>query len=69
MEEFKLNDGNQIPRIGFGTYKIKGYQGALAISQAIESGYRLLDSAARYENEGAWARQSEAALLPEASSL
>lgn len=53
MEEFKLNDGNQIPRIGFGTYKIKGYQGALAISQAIESGYRLLDSAARYENEGA----------------
>ena len=27
MEEFKLNDGNQIPMIGFGTYKIKGYQG------------------------------------------
>lgn len=53
MEEFKLNDGNQIPKIGFGTYKIKGYQGARAISQAIENGYRLLDSAARYENEGA----------------
>lgn len=32
MEEFKLNDGNRIPQIGFGTYKIKGYQGALAIS-------------------------------------
>lgn len=53
MEEFKLNDGSQIPKIGFGTYKIKGYQGAQAISQAIENGYRLLDSAARYENEGA----------------
>ena len=53
MEEFKLNDGSQIPKIGFGTYKIKGYQGVQAISQAIENGYRLLDSAARYENEGA----------------
>ena len=38
MKEFKLNDGNQIPKIGFGTYKIKGYQGARAISQAIENG-------------------------------
>ena len=57
MEHFSLNDGNLIPALGFGTYKVQGFPGVQAITQAIENGYRLLDSAVRYENEGLWARQ------------
>ncbi|KHF39954.1 aldo/keto reductase [Halalkalibacter okhensis] len=48
-----LNDGLSIPVIGLGTYNLKGDQGANAIQFAIdERGYRLIDSAYNYENEG-----------------
>lgn len=48
-----LNDGATIPAIGFGTYKLNGEQGVKSIINAIHNGYRLLDSAFNYENEGA----------------
>jgi 2,5-diketo-D-gluconate reductase A len=46
-----LNDGNQIPAIGLGTYKLEGDAGTTALTTAIESGYRLLDTALNYGNE------------------
>ena len=46
-------DGLEMPAIGFGTYRLKGAEGARAIEDAIKLGYRLLDSAVNYENEGA----------------
>ena len=49
----KLNDGLEIPSIGFGTYKLNGREGAESIKNAIELGYTLIDSAFNYENEGA----------------
>ncbi|WCT55640.1 aldo/keto reductase [Paenibacillus kyungheensis] len=49
----KLNDGLDIPAIGLGTYSLNGYKGAESIKQGIEAGYRLIDSAFNYENEGA----------------
>ena len=48
-----LNDGTTIPAVGFGTCKLNGSPGVEAILRAIDSGYRLLDSAFAYENEGA----------------
>lgn len=48
-----LNDGATMPAIGFGTYLLNGSAGAGDIAQAIKTGYRLLDSAFNYENEGA----------------
>lgn len=47
-----LNDGNQIPSVGFGTYLLNGASGSNIIAQAIQRGYRLLDAAVNYENEG-----------------
>ncbi|MDQ0189018.1 aldo/keto reductase [Alicyclobacillus cycloheptanicus] len=47
-----LNDGLSLPAIGLGTYSLKGSAGVDAICTAIELGYRLLDSAYNYENEG-----------------
>ncbi|HAS88806.1 MAG TPA: 2,5-diketo-D-gluconic acid reductase [Desulfovibrio sp.] len=49
----KMNDGNTIPALGFGTYKLNGYGGVETMVKAIQTGYRLLDSAFKYENEGA----------------
>ncbi|MBD8080253.1 aldo/keto reductase [Cellulosimicrobium arenosum] len=46
-------DGTRIPSIGFGTYRLRGSDGADTIARAIDAGYRLVDSAFSYENEGA----------------
>lgn len=53
METYTLRDGLTIPKIGFGTYKLNGAHGVQVIDSAIDRGYRLLDTAFNYENEGA----------------
>ncbi|MDR1852330.1 MAG: aldo/keto reductase [Propionibacteriaceae bacterium] len=50
---YELNDGNLIPQIGLGTYSLNGYEGRDAVANAIRAGYRLIDTAFNYENEGA----------------
>lgn len=52
VPEITLNDGLTLPVIGLGTYKLKGSMGVNAITSAINIGYRLIDSAYNYENEG-----------------
>jgi len=47
-----LNDGLVLPQIGLGTYKLVGNEGVASMVAGIQSGYRLLDTAASYENEG-----------------
>lgn len=46
------HDGLELPAIGFGTYQLRGADGQAAVEGAIDAGYRLLDSAVNYENEG-----------------
>jgi len=46
-----LNDGAWFPELGLGTYNLRGEEGIEAIVAAIESGYRLIDTAVNYENE------------------
>ncbi|HPU14278.1 MAG TPA: aldo/keto reductase [Aeromicrobium sp.] len=41
-----------LPRIGFGTYQLQGFEAMSAITDAIDVGYRLVDSAWSYGNEG-----------------
>ena len=48
-----LRDGHTIPALGLGTVYLKGEAGVDAITCAIRNGYRLIDSAIRYDNEGA----------------
>ncbi|GAA0440449.1 aldo/keto reductase [Lentibacillus halophilus] len=52
IPEITLHDGFQIPSIGFGTFRLRGNDGAAAVASAINHGYRLIDSAYNYENEG-----------------
>jgi len=47
-----LNDGHQLPALGFGTYPVRGRDGVESLVSALRTGYRLIDSAVNYENEG-----------------
>ncbi|QNG18706.1 aldo/keto reductase [Rhodococcus triatomae] len=53
VPEYRLADGTTLPAVGFGTYLLRGTGGVAAMVSALESGYRLLDTAVSYENEGA----------------
>lgn len=46
------HNGFTLPAIGLGTYRLNGEAGAAAIAAGIDAGYRLVDSAFNYENEG-----------------
>ncbi|MFB5198359.1 aldo/keto reductase [Neobacillus sp. KR4-4] len=52
IPEVTLNDGLTLPVIGLGTYKLKGNEGVTSIQSAMDLGYRLIDTAYNYENEG-----------------
>jgi diketogulonate reductase-like aldo/keto reductase len=51
MKFVKLNNGIQIPQLGFGTWDLRGETCIKAVKWALDSGYRLIDTASLYENE------------------
>ena len=52
-----LNNDMEMPRIGYGVFRMKDPEECEeAVVQAIQSGYRLIDTAAAYENEEAVGR-------------
>jgi diketogulonate reductase-like aldo/keto reductase len=53
-----------LPAVGFGTYPLRGQEGVRAVATAIEAGYRLIDSAVNYDNEGAVGAAVRASGLP-----
>jgi 2,5-diketo-D-gluconate reductase A len=46
-----LNDGNVIPQLGFGVFQIEPKDTAEAVGEALEIGYRHIDTAEMYGNE------------------
>lgn len=52
MQTVTLNDGNVMPQLGFGVFQVPDQkQAEQAVSDALETGYRLIDTAAAYGNE------------------
>jgi 2,5-diketo-D-gluconate reductase A len=47
----RLNDGREIPQLGFGVFQIAPDETAEAVQQALEIGYRHIDTAEMYRNE------------------
>ncbi len=45
-----LNDGNAIPQLGFGVFQIEPKDTAQAVSEALEIGYRHIDTAQTVES-------------------
>jgi len=48
---FTLNNGVTMPALGFGVYQAAPEETVAAVTSAIETGYRLIDTAAAYGNE------------------
>ena len=48
---YDLNDGTELPAVGYGTTGLQGADGLEAILTAVDNGYRLLDTAVNYGNE------------------
>lgn len=46
-----LAAGARMPLVGFGTFPMRGDEARVAVSQALEVGYRSIDTAARYRNQ------------------
>lgn len=53
VPRYRLNDGNEIPGIAFGTFDLDVHDGSArsAVANAIEAGYRHIDAARFYGNE------------------
>ncbi|MFF3393828.1 aldo/keto reductase [Streptomyces sp. NPDC002669] len=46
-----LNNGVEMPQLGYGVWQVPDDEAEKAVATAIESGYRSIDTAAIYENE------------------
>lgn len=51
MGHITLNDGNRMPMVGFGTWNVRGESGLRIIMDALDVGYRLIDTARMYGKE------------------
>ena len=51
MKEVRLNNGVMMPAIGFGVFQIPAHETERAVTDALEAGYRMIDTAASYFNE------------------
>ena len=59
-----LNDGNAIPQLGLGVYKVPDDEAEAVVATALEAGYRHLDTASFYANEAGVGRALRASGLP-----
>ncbi len=51
MTDLTLNDGRTMPQLGMGTWQIPDSQVAAIVRNGLDIGFRLVDTAAIYENE------------------
>lgn len=51
MEYVKLNNGVQMPQLGFGVYQVDPAETERVVTDALQAGYRSIDTAAAYGNE------------------
>jgi 2,5-diketo-D-gluconate reductase A len=63
-KRMKLNDGNEIPPVGLGTYPLKDEAAVQAVATAVNLGYRHVDTAVNYGNEEAVGRGVAASGTP-----
>ena len=56
MESIKLNNGLECPVIGIGTFMLSPADAQNSVREALQMGYRLVDTAAAYMNERAVGR-------------
>ena len=51
MQTVTLNNGVEMPILGFGVYQVPADDTEHVVAEALDTGYRLIDTAASYQNE------------------
>lgn len=51
METVRLNNGVEMPQMGYGVYQVSSSECERCVSDALRTGYRLIDTAQAYHNE------------------
>lgn len=51
IPNLKLNDGNSMPAVGLGLWRVGDDEACAIVKEAVTAGYRLLDTATLYQNE------------------
>ena len=64
VPDLSLNGGTTIPQLGFGVFKVDDDGAERAVTTALETGYRLIDTAKLYGNEAGVGRAVRASGLP-----
>jgi 2,5-diketo-D-gluconate reductase A len=65
MEKIKLNNGVEMPILGFGVFQVTDLaECERSVVDAINTGYRLIDTAASYTNEEAVGRAIKQSVVP-----
>lgn len=64
IPEITLNDGNRIPQVGLGVFKVDEKDTERIVAEALEAGYRHIDTASIYHNEKAVGRGIAASGVP-----
>ena len=64
LPDIKLNDGTTIPQLGFGVFQVDPDETQEVVEQALEVGYRHLDTAQMYRNEEGVGRAIAASGIP-----
>jgi 2,5-diketo-D-gluconate reductase A len=60
----QMNDGQTIPQLGFGVFLVPPEEAAEAVTHALRTGYRSIDTAAMYRNERGVGEAIRASELP-----
>jgi diketogulonate reductase-like aldo/keto reductase len=61
MQTITLNNGVEMPVLGCGVYQVPADHTEQVVAQALDTGYRHIDTAASYQNEAAVGRAIAAA--------
>jgi 2,5-diketo-D-gluconate reductase A len=64
VPQIALNDGTTIPQLGFGVYRVEPGEAERVVSDALEVGYRHIDTASFYNNEIGVGKAIEASGIP-----
>ncbi|MFE2478412.1 aldo/keto reductase [Streptomyces sp. NPDC059389] len=60
----RLNNGTLMPQLGYGVFQVPDSEAARAVGDALEAGYRSIDTAAAYRNESGTGRAIAASGVP-----
>ena len=64
VPQIPLNDGRSIPQLGFGVWRLQEAETPALVGTALGSGYRSIDTAAAYGNEGGVGRGLRETVVP-----